>query len=58
MIRKHIARALRAESRSAQLQVHRPAGQPEAEGAPAEIATAINGSTHCQPCGIHFTARY
>ena len=37
MIRKHIARALRAESRSAQLQVHRPAGQPEAEGAPADV---------------------
>lgn len=34
MIRKHIARALRAEQRSAQLAVHRPAGQPERNPAP------------------------
>ena len=37
MIRKHIARALRAEQRSAQLAVHRPAGQSEPAGAPADV---------------------
>ena len=37
MIRKHIARALRAEQRSAQLAVHRPAGQPEPAGAPTDV---------------------
>jgi GNAT-family acetyltransferase (TIGR03103 family) len=37
MIRKHIARALRAEQRSAHLAVHRPAGQPEPEGTPTDV---------------------
>ena len=37
MIRKHIARALRAEQRSAQLAVHRPAGQPEPAGAQCHL---------------------
>ena len=37
MIRKHIARALRAEQRSAQLAVHRPAGQPAPAGAPTAV---------------------
>jgi GNAT-family acetyltransferase (TIGR03103 family) len=37
MIRKHLTRALRAEQRSAHLNVHRPAGQPEPEGTPTDV---------------------